>query len=244
MARATGIKGKKPDEAGFALVALLAALPLLLVVFVGLSLIALALKNRTTIFAECRWSAYQAQKDMSVLMKQITALNPRARLLRIRRRAAEAELAAAMATLFPPLITAAQAQRGLVIAEQIQLRAEQERLLFSAITLRAKARKNLTSDLGRLEGRLLKIISPSGSLAVKKSPPLDLTPDHLPQSSFEQAQALQFHWRADLFSGAPDWLLRAGDFTKLKFSGECAATIKGVNKKWEPHLVAAKSLRK
>lgn len=239
-----GVKRTHPSQAGFALIGVLAALPLILALLAGLGLTAIALKNRTEIFAQCRAEVWNAQKDMSQLLKNLISLNPRAKRLRAQRKAAEAEVKAAKLTFNPAIIAAAEAHRAIVLGQQMHLRAEQERLLFQALTRRARAQERVRGFIKNRDGRLEKIVSPSASLAVRKSPPNDLTPDYIGVEDFSSEQRLQAHWEGQLFHGAPPWLLNAGPLSNLKFRGECSATIKQEKKSWHPQLLAAKSLPK
>lgn len=239
-----GAQRENPSTAGFALVALLAAMPLMISVLVGLSLAAMALKNRTELFATCRAEVWNAQKDMSQMLRNLVSLNPRAKALRAQRKLAEAEVKAARASMNPPLIAAAETHRALILNRQMYLRAEQERILFQARARRAMARAQMNQAAHAKQGRVTDFFSPVTALAVERFPPHDLTPDHTPKPGFAGEQKLQFRWHAELFQGTPEWLLKSAALSRLRFNGECSATLKEEKESWRPQLVAAKSSRK
>jgi hypothetical protein len=215
-------------------------LPLALAMLTGLALFALALKNKTVVSAECRAAVWQAQKEMAGQLTLLLKLNPKARHLRWQRRAAEAELKTAVATFQPELIAAARAQISLVTLQQLNLRAEQQRLLAAAGAERLRSGRTLSAKLHLQGASVGRVQSQVATLAVRPVPPRDLTPDFIPEDGFAEKQKLRIHLKGRLLYGAPDWLLAGGKLPSLQFDGRCAATLQEEEAKWRAKITAAK----
>jgi hypothetical protein len=228
------------NACGFALTGTLILIPLALILLAGLTLLTLAIKNRTTAFAICRQEAWQAQRTMATHLTRLMSLNSQARRLRSERQLAENALKAALGTFRPELIAAARFYLSLVVNQQVLLRAEQKRLLFAAKLTRLEA-KHALFQKERLQSVVVtKFLSPVSTLAVEESPKGALTPDYIPVTDFKAMQRLQFHVLGDLMTGAPDWLLNLSQLPNLQFRGRCAASIQAEGQKWQPKIIAAK----
>lgn len=233
------------NEKGSVTIAVIALMPLLLaiavVVFSGyLVLIADAQARHI-----CRAELLRAQADIAQSLNQLFALNPQARLLRIRRNMAEAKVAATFGT---PAHVAAHAELQTIIREQLALALKQKKWITLA-RLRAQAAPVLTlSKVRKAIRRRQNLFSEtllfddwhpsrkSAQLNLRKIPAQSLTPDYEPGPRFNRTQEIRVGWSFAISSLLPSWLHPFVKLSGLKMSADCSATLVEENKKWRPQL--------
>jgi hypothetical protein len=200
-------------------------LPLFLTLTISLSVLSFAMVVRVKANKICFEGMVRLQRGLRATLIELSKLNKQAASLRAKRTAAEIQLKAAIASATPPFIAEAQAVRMLVMSAQLALKAKQQELLQKARRQRLEARRNVARDLHSLGGRL-QSDDPSLflSLAVRPSPPADLTPDYLPLPQFRRFQAERIHYQVPLFKGVPPWLLKNLTLPATQES-ECGATL-------------------
>lgn len=228
-------------QSGFALVALLFLVPVLLILVSGLALTALSLRNYTIAKSSCRRAVWLAQVDMGKALQELLRLNPEARRLRMQRKLVEAQLAAAKISLQFELVAALQAHKALIIAHQSKIRAQQQRLIFQAGLRRRNSPVTFKESTLSINIKKVRMQSLTSNLAVQFVPPQDLSPDVVVPPGFERRQALTLLWQAELLSEAPMEIMSALNIKSLNFNGQCAATLEKEGSKWLPQLVAGKS---
>lgn len=241
MAGIWGLDRTRASQNGFALVGILIALPVMLTIATGLALLGFGLKNHTTVSATCRFEVWAAQREMGELLKELLRLNPLAKRLKRERTQAEAELKAARLSFNPKLIAAAEAHRAWVVAQQTRLRQTQEQILSDAQRVRAFHQKKFLHKTMASGTQILKVLSPSPTLAVQRFSPQDLAPEHQPLDGFVEFQRLEWRWQSQLFYDLPAWLKEFSPLENPNFTGACAASLTTKEKKWHPRLLAARS---
>ncbi|MGE3386977.1 MAG: hypothetical protein AB7K41_09645 [Bdellovibrionales bacterium] len=219
---------------------MLLLVPVALFLMSGLGLLALSLRNANIAKASCRRAVWLAQVDMSKAMTELIRLNPEARRLRRQRRLIEYEIKAAIVLLQPELVLALRAQLALVTIEQLRLRQNQERLLFQARSARAAASTNFIERTRLIHVSHISPVSSTSGLAVRFSPPSELTPDAIPLPQFSEQQKLSLRWQAQLLNKAPLELLKLMKIENPILRGQCTATLRTEKTKWQPQLVADK----
>jgi hypothetical protein len=195
------------------------------------------LKKRTLAQSLCVHRVVSLQNDLSVPLEKLVRLNPLARSLRAQKLAADARLAAALASGNPGLIAAARALQKAVLLAQMALQKKQLGLLSEARELRVDSRLRLMREVRPLKSSPLSSHSPFPlALAVRPLPPGNLTPDYETVPAFELAQSEVYDFTVDL---TPPF---ADNFSPLDFRQltHCSATLSEVQEeKWRPKILAA-----
>lgn len=226
------------NEKGFALIAFLGFLPLLLTgvlclyVFIGL------LEDRTAAQQTCRRNLLSGLEKAGVSIKALMDLNPVAASLSAANSVATASLAAAVATGNPAGVAAATTRLKMVIEKQKALEAQQK-LLYGA----AKARLAQT-QLATFSGIQKQ---PLGFLKILVLPPQKISPALHPTGSglapvyaldqpFEKKQAVAQKWHLRLnFDRLNEFFKNRSEWKEI-----CAATLRPEGGKWRAHLSEAR----
>jgi hypothetical protein len=227
------------NSRGFASVALLLLMPLLLTGFAVLAGTFLVLTAEGKIRHQCRVELLKSQKRVSDLLRELMDLNPEAaRLRRWEKRS----------------LAGPQAARGWVVRQQIALALRQKSLIQRARLESAlgPARASRATRELYLQATLSTENAPSrvraawksrrkgGAFELNASPNDSLTPDYHPVARFSDKQVMTLNWEIGLSEILPDWLEPLTGATPLKLKGECAATLIQEGENWVPKLSADK----
>lgn len=228
---------KCSPQQGFAMVGLLAVLPLTLALIGALALTLYAVKKKSLVQALCVRQGLQLQLELSSALSSLLRLNPAAKRLRVRRKSADQAVAIARASSNPKAIAVAQALRSAVILEQLALKAKQDRLLNAAEQMRLRHKRDLHGLLRRLGvSQFRENRGFTRPLAVKPNPIDSLTPEYLLWKSFSRAQRQDFHFQVNL---NPKIKIPLIDNYNLQQRGGCSITLKNGGKKWQLAVLAA-----
>ena len=227
----------------------LALLPLLVaimgVVLAGYLLLIADAKARHT----CRVEILRAQEEVAKNLNALLALNPRARVLRLRRAHAEAKVLATVA--LPAAHLRAQAELKIVIREQVELADQQKKLLLrTEIAAKAVSPRTLNRTRQRIretENRHAgdsrdgwRSAKKNAVLAVVPTPANSLTPDYMPDAEASTRLDARVSFSLAVTSLLPDWLRPLVDAERIRTQAECSATLEKEDSKWVPRLTAAK----
>lgn len=197
------------SQNGFALIFILALIPLLLTAAMAIAGVTYSLQRRLLGQSLCVSQMSQLQSDLAIQLKELIKLNPKATRLQSDRAKAEKALRAAMASQIPQAIAAAHAYRAAVIAQQIALRTQQEKILIESRRLRIRYVQNARQELKKVQASEVRSLSqaPLG-LAVAPKPVTSLSPSYDLINSFSvwQSQTLRFSynpWPKFLFWATP-----------------------------------------
>jgi len=229
------------SEQGFALVSLIALVPLALALVISLSAGFYFLKRKSLAQAHCVQQAAVMQKELQGTLEQLLRLNPKAKALRAQRQAADAAVKAAAGSVNPYALAAAKAYWSAVVLQQLALRSKQQALLQRASQQRHSGHRQLRERLRSLDVR--QVDSKKyywRALAVEASPPASLTPDYRPLPFFEKWQQHRFRFQVDL---RPPFAIPLG-LGSLKQITECSVTLKGEENQWKVQIAAASALSK
>jgi hypothetical protein len=161
-------------------------------------------------------------------------MNPNAKRLRIQRAHADADLAAAMASGYPPAIAAAETYQQMVIGLQMAFAAEQRAVFVQAGFEREHSRARFQSTRGT--SGIFEPESSSGNetLAMRPDPPHSPSPDYLPEETFTESQSQTYSYKLDLFQRLPSWLHSYAKDKQRWSVQKCAATLKNKEDNWKP----------
>jgi hypothetical protein len=239
------------NQAGFATVAMVVLLPLLLALF-AISAAYFIFKNDGEARHTCRTELLRAQSQIATDLKELLSLNTDAFLLREERRLAE-EAVVASTIESPGLGTAAAEIRlAQVIAKQ-QIFAIKQQLIIS----RARQR-SLTSPGRALESVRLKLAasarvqsedglpyefssrSKPAFFDVVAQPKDSITPDYQPSPEFQRHQEMKARWSFNVGSFLPPWLRKIVPATGLQAQADCSTTLEKEGNSWEPRITKGK----
>jgi hypothetical protein len=224
------------SEQGFALVSLIALVPLLAALFIALSAGLYFMKRKSLAQAHCVQQAAQLQTELKDTLDKLLRLNPKAKSLRTQRDLADKALQKAVASGNPYAIGAAKAYWTAVFLQQLALRSKQQALLARADQQRHSGHRQLRDRL-----RSLRVSAVNSrkyywrSLAVEAFPLKSLTPNYEPLPLFSQFQQHRFRFEVDLRPKFAS-VLKGIDLRQIT---ECSVTLKGEKRKWELQIVAA-----
>lgn len=222
---------RRAADSGFALVSLVALVPLLVTLATAVSGLYYVLRHKLTAQSVCVQTAILLQRELREDLAELLKLNPKARRLQNQRRRAQQAVQAALRTGNPLLIQIAHAQLAAVTAEQLALRARQDGLLQNAGRKRMRSPQVLRSNLrGTRHGPIDARAAYPLPLAVAPKPPGELTPEYEPVPQFSKAQQHRFQFRLEL---APEFLRRS--FVQETV---CAASLQREGEKWREILTA------
>lgn len=220
-----------PDLAqkGFALVSLLALIPLTAALVISLSAGLFMMKRKSLAQAHCVQQGALLQKELNGTLDKLLKLNRAATVLRRQRDLADKALKAAILLANPYAIAAARAAWTAVFLEQTALAAKQQALLRQADQQRNTGHRQLRDKLRELHVR--NVTSRKyywRSLAVEASPITSLTPDYKPLPGFKQWQQHRFRFEVPL-----------DPYAKIIQATECSVSLTGKEKEWKVQILAA-----
>lgn len=236
------------NQKGFALAITMALLPVLLGLF--LLLFAILGVNQFNLSTQqaCREGGLRGQQNVSPLLQQLLALNPRAINLKIAEYQAQLRLASAISLGNPPAIAAArthlsavQLQRKTLDLKQKQI-IQQSNLLLVAAHNKTAASLRLALSQGLPTFNYLKIdsrqyVNSAPKLAVRPESS-DMAPVYRTVENFDTQQALVHSWQYQLRVRSPFQNFLMAD---LKWSPSCAVTLKQDGFSWIPKIKKVKS---
>jgi len=200
---------KTKAQAGAANLVLVVTLPFV-ISMVSASIAGWLLLNRhNSLLHLCRVSLLEIESMRLQRLKQLKALNPQARRLRLARAEADRNLLLARTSLQPKAILAAEAAQKAVVMMQLSLATKQKVLLrtteLETVQRIGMFKKNLVSQsMASSEPRTIQVFR--GPLSVVATPVTSLTPDYVETPQFEVDQLIRARWRFSAFDGFPSWL--------------------------------------
>lgn len=226
------LRDPSASAAGFALVGLIALVPLMVALIMAISGFYLIAKKKLTAQAICIRTAVLLQQGLGRDLEELLRLNPQARRLERRRVAADRSVKAAAKTANPVLIKIALAARLAVQAEQAILRARQEAIFQRASQKRRAAKRDLTTETKPLNVRHIRAQQYfPRALAVVPLPPGSVAPEYKLAPGFTQAQQERFQFTVEL---APRFLGRSFRQTTV-----CAVSLRKKENKWHEKIITA-----
>lgn len=216
-------------EKGFALVTMLALIPLVMTLVASLAYGLIILRKKSLAQSHCVQQASIMQNELKGTLEALLKLNPRAKVLRRKKELTDRAFKAALKSKVPHLIAAAAAAKTAVYLEQAALRSAQEKLLRTADLQRTSGERRLRQKI-----RSLRVRNFAGkksywrSLAVEPVPAASLTPDYIPLPGFEKFQQHKFHFDVPL-----------DPYEKIVQTTECKVSLSGKEKAWQVQILAA-----
>lgn len=229
------------SQQGFALVSLLALIPLCLSLFFAVSAALHILKKKSLAQSSCIQQAATMQEELRGTLEKLLRLNPKAKNLRAQRQAADKALKAALSSVNPYAIAAAKAYWSAVVLAQLALRSQQEALLREAGRQRQAGIRKMREQARSF--RVARVQSQQyywRALAVEAKPISSLTPDYEPVPLFSQFQQHKFKFEVDL---QPRFLSQL-DIKGLKQITECSVSLEGKEDRWKVRVLAASAQSK
>lgn len=238
------------NQKGYVTTALLILMPLLLAILAVAAASYLIFKDDGKSRHLCRLELLRAQAEVATDLKTLLALNPNAKVLRLRRKIAEAKVAA---TVGSPANAAALAELRLVISAQSALAAKQRALIAHA---KIVSRSSPLKTAGRIRFELqqtqrsrteanryssIDVGTASAAFDVVATPIDSPTPDYQPSPSFRDRQEMKVTWTFDVSSFLPDWIRPLVHSANLSGQAECSATLEKENNRWVPRITRVKS---
>jgi hypothetical protein len=225
----TDVHAADHSQKGFALITLLAILPLALTLVASLAYSYVALRKKSLAQSHCVQQASLLQRELKSTLESLLKLNKRAKTLRRQREIADKTFDVAVKSKIPQAIAAASAARTAVYLQQVELRGEQERLLHQADIQRGTGERQLRQKILPLRGRnLIAKKSYWRSLAVEAVPSDSLTPDYVPLPAFERFQQQKYRFDVPL-----------DPYDKIVQATECSVSITGKENAWKVQILAA-----
>lgn len=231
------LKKRDQKSEGFALVSLIALVPLCLTLASALGFAFKALSRKSSAQALCVRQVVQLQTELGQNLRKLLRLNPRAKSLRQARTRAELKLKIALLSGNGPAIAAAKAEVLAVQLAQVELHLEQDAILTLAQEARSRAPRELQLELKSL--RPAKFSSQQLSLlalAVKPIPLASPSPDYVLVENFEVRQLHAFSFSIALQPHY--WPVTVSQVTR------CAASLQQKGTQWTAKILVASALSK
>lgn len=229
------------SEKGFVTTLLIALLPLILAIGIGLAFSSKVLFHWHYTHKMCRSETMGLQKNLGELLRSLMLLNPQAYKLRTDKIIATAKLAAAVAAANPPVIAFYTAKIARIHAQQLRLDRQQKLILSMAKMQMTKWQIKMTTKFQ------LKTLGPmrlehsfQHDLAVEPFPKGDIAPAYNLKNNFEQEQIVGAKWFSSLNRLLPNPMQSLLKSNRT-LTGECYATLKQRKLSWKPALSEAKS---
>jgi hypothetical protein len=222
------------------MVSLLALFPLFITLLVCVSAVYYIYRRKSLGQSICIQQAARMQNDLKTPLKKLLHMNPHAFTLRAQRAQADANVASATASAYPPAIAAAEAQQAAVIAQQTEFHGEQLALLMDAQRIRSEAETTLRMRALSLQAQGVQSMAYYfRPLAVEPKPPSDLSPNYEAVPNFTELQQHRFRYSIDLLSGFPG-MGEVG--IGARQTTECAVSLQsGEEDEWDIQILAAKA---
>ena len=237
------------NENGFSVVALLALMPLIVMLLTALAASALLLGTDAELKQDCRATLLRGQDEIASALNSLLALNPQAKALRSARAATEAAL---LVAADPASQVTLQTKLVEIKAEQVALAMKQRMLIMQAKRLsrstpEAAKSRLLTTTRRRSNVAGAESTSPLHSnvhvaaFHVVATPSSSETPDYNPSANFsiEQHMSVTAEW--PLAAILPAWLRNILGDVGLTLKTSCEATINKGDSGWQSQLQADRS---
>jgi hypothetical protein len=215
-------------------------MPLALVLFSGLGVLALTLRQKGIAKSSCRRAVWLAQVDLGQTLQELLRLNPEARTLLRQREVTLKELKLATALGQWPLVASLKIELARITLHQVQLRARQQRLQLQARLRRQQTQSDFLKRSNEVQLHHVAIENRVADLAVFARPPQAIAPEWELMPEFHGRQQMTIRWQARLMNEVPQGLTKALNLPALQLNGQCAASLKQEKKIWIPYLVAVK----
>ncbi|WP_413568737.1 hypothetical protein ACLWBD_14660 [Bdellovibrio sp. HCB117] len=231
------------NEKGFAVILLLACLPVLISGLLLLSSVFGFMQNDLAMKYQCRVHGQQGQKLVAPSLEKLLSLNNTARRLKVEEVAAYAKIAASAGN--PPALAAAKARLVKIQNQKRQLDLKQKQLInqanMSLASSFAKTRRELANTQEGLSNILFvangfHLSGRRPTLAVRPDSS-DIAPTYSPVAAFEEKQALAHEWQYTLAVRKPFSQFLEGRF---HFKKACAVSLIEENSAWIPKIIKGK----
>jgi hypothetical protein len=228
------------DERGFALILFVALLPLMLAGGACLFMMMGLLEDRFSRQNMCRRHLLTGLEKSGITMKEVLALNPTARSLRIQIAATNLALAAAIASGNQPAATVAAKRLRILRGQQKMLDLRQRALLLKARSELSTAQLLAFGALRSTSGGFVQITAtfPQPVRAALRPNLSGPGPVYVLEKGFERKQALVQKWqsRFQLHGPLANFLNARG-----RFEEKCAATLIPEGLRWRARLAEDRS---
>lgn len=184
---------RRKNSRGFASLASLTLIPIVLTFFIGFAGLIHLLNRDTQMDLKCLNILYSVQYKNSILLDRLLKLNPQAERLRFSRSIAEKALAAAVASGNVFAIRIAVKRLQIIISKQQLLNTKQKGILLGT-----EQNRKLTLSLASANPKFRHINVPK--LAVSPDNPLDLAPVYLKNQEFFHDQTARIKYSIPIFT--------------------------------------------
>ena len=232
---------------GFALLATLVLMPLLLATVGAVAGALIALQAHQEALHECRTSLLRAQGELAAGLSDLLSLNPEADRLRAQKKLAKL----ALRTSTTPAAVAYWTQRIVMLqAKQVLLDIEQRSIVVladgrarlaveSARSAVPLAYRNSTDRQG---GRGTSAVSADSAslprMQLTKEPPTELAAHYRPSRDAVRSQVARMVWSVRLSQLLPAWMPLSKGAEAARTHGQCASTVDEKEGRWKPRLTA------
>lgn len=240
---------------GFAMISLLAMMPLLMAALIAYLLLNTSLQSWMETSHLCRTELLKTQDQVSQDLQKLLDLNSSVKLLRAKILATKAAIATALASgqtyALPPLrqalLVLQQEERALGLLQKSLLAAANLKMLHGPHQASQKIRQQYSLLQKRLSEfilfRLVHIHSLPRTLAVEPDRPAAVAAIYYLKSNFKQQQALHLIWRTELTALDAQWTKKWFRLRSER-NDSCSASLELQNGKLQSLLSEGKSLLK
>ncbi|MBE8163363.1 MAG: hypothetical protein HAW63_05185 [Bdellovibrionaceae bacterium] len=166
------------------------------------------------------------QKQLQKKIARLLQLNLKAKKMRIQLKHAKQSLKIAKLSMIPPIIATAQSFLAFVLAKQLVLFTKQKNILYSAIKLSNKAKKQLKKRLNQAfdKNNIKDYSYKQVGLAVYPKPLLSFSPSYYLMPAFSYAQGSYTFFYLNIKNLLPPLLQSLLPNSQL-FKIKCSATL-------------------
>jgi hypothetical protein len=228
-------KSQRKRSRGFALVGLIAILPVALSFLSIVAAAAMVLKHDTQISALCDRETFQLQEAMAKKLDELLKLNPRAKKLIEQKKDLQK---CAETDPEPNTKAGCEAALAIVVVQQIILAAQQHIIIGTANTSAQISALKLQNEIKNEHPRVIE-----HDLQVWPKQLIEIAPEYNPVSHFSEAQRIEVHYSTSLAAIVDSTLLKilgVHSIHKSNLSRACAATIVKSGNKYKAQLAEAK----
>lgn len=229
------------SQQGFVTMTLLALLPLVLTIGLGLAFSSKILLHWHHTHKVCRSESMSLQKNLGQLLKSLMLLNPQAHKFRTDKIITTTKLASAVAAANPPLVAFYTAKLARIHAQQIRLDRQQKLILSMAKAQLLKWQTRMSTKFQLKTLGPMRLEYPlQTALAVEPFPKTALAPSYQLKNNFEQQQIVGAKWFSSMNRLLPN-VMQTFLKSNRTLNGACYATLKQRRLSWAPTLSEAKS---
>lgn len=203
------------NQRGFVLVFMIGLLPFLLSLMFFIKEVGLVQLEYSQKLHTCREKILETQQILGRAITRLMRLNPKAKRLRRERKVVDKVVRSTIGV--PVAHEAARIAQAIVIARQIALKLEQTQIQTRAILEANRSLNTLRSEKNSNWD--------APKLAIRATPPLDLSPSYETLPNFEHRQSITVRMQ-----------------TKNAVPLECSATLEKEFNRWRPKLGRGRSL--